>query len=356
MKAKILILTAMIFSQADQQPASQTLHVEKGEFYNPNLAFVHPPEGWTGNKVNSRNQFENIDQTNMPSLGDVLRWKLKKNPQRAEKKADKTKLPVVKDSSFLYNQNDVIVWLGHATFYIRIGGISLITDPVFYNIPFVKRHHELPFNPALITGLDYILVSHNHRDHCDKKSLKLLAENNPGATVLTGLRMKNLIGKWISNPIQEAGWFQKYATPENIKFVYLPAQHWSKRLSDTNESLWGAYSLKINGKNIYFGGDTGWGTHFSYTGRHFGPFDICILPVGAYAPRWFMQSSHINPAEAVESFRLLNGARLYPMHYGTYDLSDEPMGEPAKLLSQAFEAAFEKEKLRILQVGKDDKI
>jgi L-ascorbate metabolism protein UlaG (beta-lactamase superfamily) len=356
MKAKILIFSAMMFSQADQQPANHTLRMEKGRLFNPKLTFIHPPEGWTGNKINTKNQFENIDSTRMPSLGDVLRWKLKKNPQKAEKKADRSKLSVVRDSSFLYSQNDVIVWLGHATFYIRIGGISLITDPVFYDIPFVNRHHELPFNPALITGLDYILVSHNHRDHCDKKSLKLLAENNPGANVLTGLRIQKLIGKWISNPIQEAGWFQKYTTPKNINIVYLPTQHWSKRLFDTNKSLWGAFSLEINGKRIYFGGDTGWGTHFSYTGKHFGPFDVCILPVGAYSPRWFMKSSHINPSEAVESFRLLNGAKLYPMHYGSYDLSDEPMGEPIKLLSEAFEAVFEKDKVIIPPVGKANNI
>lgn len=343
----------MMFTNSDKKPGTkQSIRVEKGGLYNPELVFVHPPEGWTGNRVNSDNQFVNIDTVKMPTFRDVLRWKMNKNPQEQEKKTDTFAIQVVEDTTFLHSSEDVFVWLGHSTFYIRVNGISLITDPIFYDMPLVKRHHKLAFDPKLITGLNFILVSHNHRDHCDKKSLKLLAEKNPNAVVLTGLEMNKLLEKWIPNKIQVAGWYQKYQTPEIIKIVFLPAQHWSKRgLTDTNKRLWGSYSIQINNKKFYFGGDTGWGNHFSHIGKHFGPFDLAFLPIGAYSPRWFMKSSHIDPSQAVNGFNLLNSKKLVPMHYGSYDLSDEPMGEPLQLLKQEFDAKLDKQNLLSPAVG-----
>ncbi|NJK93946.1 MAG: hypothetical protein HC905_02575 [Bacteroidales bacterium] len=240
MKLKLFILIAIMFSHSDKNPEKPNIKIEKGGLYNPFLPFVNAPEGWSGNKVNNRNEFQNIESIRMPSFWDVIRWKLKKNPQEKEKKADQYALNVLQDTTFFSSKNDMMVWLGHSTFLIRINGLLIMTDPVFYDVPLVKRHHGLPFDPSLIKGLDYILISHNHRDHCDKKSLKLLGKNNPDAIVLAGLGMEKLLGKWISNTIQEAGWFQKYKTDSLISFVYLPAQHWSKRgLTDTNKQRLG---------------------------------------------------------------------------------------------------------------------
>lgn len=320
---------------SDKNLVEPEIRLERGRLSNPELSFVNAPEGWTGNKVNEQNQFINIDSIHMPTFGDVLRWKTGKNPQKDEKEADTFSLDVIADTSFLNSADDVIVWLGHATFYIRIAGVSFITDPIFYNASIVKRKSALPFDPALIKNLNYILISHNHRDHCDKKSLKLLSQNNPGAVLLAGLSMKPLLSNWVDNKIQEAGWFQKYMLPSHISVVFLPAQHWSKRgLTDTNKRLWGSFFIEVGSKKLYFAGDTGWGSHFAYIGKTFGPIDVCFLPVGAYSPRWFMKSSHIDPQQAVEAFSQLKGKLFLPMHFGTFDLSDEPMGEPSRLVKE----------------------
>lgn len=337
MRYLIVIIFMTLFTTSDKKNESTICKVESGGVYNPSLAFVHAPAGWTGNRINSRNQFLNPDTIQMPKLKDILKWKLNKNPQEQEKKDDTSTIEVVNDTSFLNSGKDVMVWLGHSTFFFRINNISFITDPVFYDIPFVKRHHNVPFDPSFLNNLDYILISHNHRDHLDKKSLKLLSKHNPQAVILTGLETEKLISKWIPNKVQSAGWYQKYNTEGNSNIVFLPAHHWSKRgLTDTNKRLWGSFSITIGSKKIYFAGDTRWGNHFEYIGSHFGPFDYCIIPIGAYAPRWFMKSSHINTVEAAQSFKALNGKKFIVMHYGTYDLSDEPMGEPLKLIKQEF--------------------
>lgn len=353
MKAKLLFLfIIMMISQSEAKPQQISLQVEKGGTYNTDLKFVHAPEGWTGNKLNEKKQFINMDSVRMPALRDVLKWKAGKHPQKEEKKRDPFSINVVKDTSFLHTKEDVLVWLGHSCFFIRINSVTIITDPVFNDILMVKRHHSSPFDPSLITQVDYILVSHNHRDHCDKKSLQLLSEKNPKATVLTGLGMGKLMSKWIPNSVQEAGWFQQFQTERSLSIVFLPAQHWSKRgISDTNKTLWGSYSINIGSKKLYFSGDTGWGSHFEYIGKNFGPFDICFLPIGAYSPRWFMKASHIDPAQAAEGFSLLNGNRFIPIHYATFDLSDEPMGEPLTLIREDFKKRNEENHLVCPAVG-----
>lgn len=352
MKVSLLIILIAMLLNSDKKLIEPEIHFERGRLSNPELNFVNPPEGWTGNNINKQNQFVNIDSVVMPSFGDILRWKTKKNPQKEEKEADTFSLVVLTDTSFLSSDDDVIVWLGHATFFIRMEGVSFITDPVFYNASIIKRKSSLPFDPALIKNLDYILVSHDHRDHCDKKSLKLLSQNNPAAVLLTGLSMKPLINSWVENKVQEAGWFQKYMLPPHVKVVFLPTQHWSKRgLNDTNKRLWGSFVIEVGTKKLYFGGDTGWGSHFSYIGQSFGPFDVCFLPVGAYSPRWFMKASHIDPQQAIEAFSLLKGKKFLPMHFGTFDLSDEPMGEPSRLVKMEAEKLENPRAVVIQSVG-----
>lgn len=201
---------------------------------------------------------------------------------------------------------------------------------------FLKRYSELPVEKSEFINIDYILISHNHRDHCDKESIKLLARQNPEATWLCGLGLDNLLLKdWTgSNKIQAAGWYQQYEMQNpNLQISFLPTRHWTRRgMYDTNASLWGAFMFEIDGKKIYFGGDSGYSSHLKKTYEMFGEIDYYLAGIGAFAPRWFMAPSHMHPEEVAQSCNDLQAKNLLPMHFGTFDLSDEPLMEPARLI------------------------
>ena len=300
---------------------------------NSQLKTINTSESWKGTPVDVKRNFMNHEYPFLPNFSDLWKWQTTGNLQKEEKKNDKWKAPVIKDEAFLTSDKDMIVWLGHATFYIRINSITLITDPVFYSLPFVPRHSEMPVAPEKLTDVDYILLSHNHRDHCDKRSQKLLAKNNPKVKVLTGLKLDNLIYKWTKNKnIQGAGWYQEFNTGnDSIRIYYVPSRHWAKRgMFDANTMLWGGFIIQCGGKTIYFMGDSGYGSHFKEIASLFPSPDYCIMGNGAYTPAWFMSANHIAPEDAVKAFNEMSGKHYIPMHYGTFDQSDEPMGEPLK--------------------------
>jgi L-ascorbate metabolism protein UlaG (beta-lactamase superfamily) len=301
---------------------------------NDKLDTVKPD--YRGNKT-INGQFANGDELYTPRFSNVLKWKTSRNPQRDEKKADSYVPPIAYGTDFLASTDDMIVWLGHATFLIRVGGLTMITDPVLYDLPLIKRRIGLPCAPEQLTGIDMVLLSHGHRDHLDERSLKTLYRQNPDLKVLAPLRAGDLLRSAEPHmPYQEAGWFQKFdLTPAGIEIYMLPASHWHRRgLLDMNKVLWGSFLIKTPTQQIYFAGDTGYNGHFEEIESLFGPMDVCLMPVGAYRPSFLMQQSHLNPHEAVRAFNVLRGGTFIPMHYGTFDLSDEPPGEPVRLLEQ----------------------
>jgi len=300
---------------------------------NPDLLTVHPT--WEGNPLDENGRYRNMQQPSERSYQELLRWQFGTKPQKAEKKTDDWSMPIQRDYSFLKHNQDGVVWLGHASFLIRLGGRLLLTDPVFGNCGPIKRSSDLPFNAEKIRGLDYVLLSHSHRDHADKASLQTVFSNNPNATVLTSLQTGSLIQGWSPRTrIQEAGWWQQYRTVPGLEIIYLPAMHWTRRgLFDLNEMLWGSYMLRANGKTIYFGADSAYDTHFKEIGEMFPGIDLALLGIGAYSPQWFMQTSHTNPPEAVQAFHDLGAKTMIPMHYGTFDVSDEPFGEPYRWIT-----------------------
>jgi L-ascorbate metabolism protein UlaG (beta-lactamase superfamily) len=303
---------------------------------NPDLKTVRAD--WQGNPVNPEGRFLNENLQPLPGFSDLWRWQRETNPQKAEKKKDTFRLSVTKNTDFLTSNQDCVVWLGHATFFIRLNGVSILTDPVLGSpSALMKRYSELPVAVSDLKNLDYIIVSHDHRDHCDEKSLKTLATQNPNATYLTGLGLDQFLKKLTnSNDIQAAGWYQAYQTDTSkIEIIYLPARHWGRRyLNDTNKNLWGAYLIRANGKSIYFGSDSGHGTHYQDFSKHFGGVDVALLGVGAYKPEWFMSSSHAGPKDAVLAAYEMKAKRFIPMHYGTFDLSDEPLGDAYRELQK----------------------
>jgi L-ascorbate metabolism protein UlaG (beta-lactamase superfamily) len=217
----------------------------------------------------------------------------------------------------------------------------------------MKRYSALPFSTSQLTELEYILVSHDHRDHCDEESIKLLAMQNPQSTWLTGLKLDKLLHKWTnSGKIQAAGWYQQYKTHADVNIYYLPSRHWSRRgLTDTNTTLWGAFLIEAAGKKVYFGGDSGYGSHIRKVRELFGEVDYYLAGIGAFAPRWFMGPSHMHPEEAAKSSNDLQAKNLLPMHYGTFDLSDEPLMEPDRLIRQLKESNSFDSKLVLPAVG-----
>jgi L-ascorbate metabolism protein UlaG (beta-lactamase superfamily) len=266
----------------------------------------------------------------------ALKWQFTRNPQRQEKKQDHW-VPAVHDPrEFLSGTQDGLVWLGHATFFIRMGGVTFLTDPLFYGVSWLKRRVPFPVRPEELPPIDYVLLSHGHFDHCDKPSLKALREHH-SFEVLTSLNMSKLIQPWLpQTTVQEAGWHQPYQLPAGKPQIYfLPAYHWHKRgLTDNDRILWGSFLLQTPEKTLYFGADSGYQPHFKEIQTLFPSIDICLLGVGAYKPSFIMQPSHTSPDEAVQAFQDLKGKTFIPMHYGTFDLSDEPAGEPFRRLNE----------------------
>lgn len=297
---------------------------------NPKLPYDKKPDGWKGTPQLRDGTFQNLYHPFEASLGAVLKWKLSTNPQAEAKKADKRRLEVEKIGAFKATGKDELIWLGHASYLIHIAGVTILTDPVWLDNWVLKRNSELPIIPEQIRDVNYILLSHDHRDHCDEATLKLLGTLLPKAQILTGMNMISLIKPWMpNNKIQEAGWFQSYDLIESLRITFLPTRHWSRRgLLDTNQRLWGGYYIESGEKSIYFMSDSGYGPHFRLISDTLGSPDYALMGVGAYKPEWFMHPAHTSPMDAAKVFQEMGGKHFVPMHFGTFDLSDEPLLEP----------------------------
>jgi L-ascorbate metabolism protein UlaG (beta-lactamase superfamily) len=302
---------------------------------NPNLKIVKP--GWPGNKV-IRGMFANGEELYVPKMANVWKWQFSRNPQKAEKEKDNYRPPVIHHPGPFHSHGDSITWLGHASFLVRLQGRTFLVDPVLFDLPLTKRRTALPCAPESFRPIDYLLLSHGHRDHLDAKSIKKVFALNPGLKAFGPLAMGKLVHHLVPGlPLQEAGWYQQFNLDAGTvpELFFLPAAHWHRRgLFDMNKVLWGSFLIRTPTRSIFFAGDTALDSHFTDIRNLFGAPDVCMLPVGAYKPAFLMQQSHLNPQEAVEAFNLLGGKTFIPMHYGTFDLSDEPAGEPVRLLQE----------------------
>lgn len=318
----------------------QFSHSLMSQVYNPELPFIErKPSQWNGNPT-LKGRFFHPQYPMNKSFSDVMKWKKMKNPYEQDKKNDTSQLPIAHDLSDLKSDTtDGIFWLGHATFVIRINGIQFITDPVFGKATVLKRFSTLPVAIDQIPSTHYLLMSHDHRDHCDRKSLKLLKKLNPSLKYFSGLNMDGVLRRYLNGSEgQVAGWYQQFKT-DSFELYFLPTRHWAKRgLFDTNKRLWGSFILKIRGTTIYFGGDSGYSTHYKEIAEMFPDIDYAILGIGAFEPEWFMESNHSSPDKAYQAFKDLKAKRMIPMHYGTFDLSDEPVCYPQQMLEKIKES------------------
>jgi L-ascorbate metabolism protein UlaG (beta-lactamase superfamily) len=213
-----------------------------------------------------------------------------------------------------------ITWIGHSTFLITINGTTILTDPIFGNASWLFRRIQSPGIPlAYLPSIDYVLLSHNHRDHMDTSSLLHIKKYNP--TVLVPLGDKQWFEKRSFAQVHEFGWWQKYEglKEPRLNFYFLPAYHWSQRaVLDRNRSLWGSWLIEYNNYRIYFAGDTANWHHFEQIARVFPSIDIALLPIGPCEPRAWMQYSHIDAQQAGHAFLTLRAQHLIPMHWGTF--------------------------------------
>ena len=236
---------------------------------------------------------------------------------------------------------DYMVWIGHATYLINKDGLTILTDPVFSKraspVRFAGPKRLIP--PAIpidkLPKIDVITVSHNHYDHLDLRSLKKIYKANPNAIFLVPKGDKRRLERRGIENVIEFLWWQEIEI-KGSKFTFTPVQHWSARgIADRNKSLWGGWFMNLKTETIYHAGDTGYSKDFIETKKRLGSPSISLIPVGAYAPRWFMKTNHVNPPEAIQIAIDLKSERNFGMHWGTFQLTDEEILEPPKLLKES---------------------
>jgi N-acyl-phosphatidylethanolamine-hydrolysing phospholipase D len=241
-----------------------------------------------------------------------------------------------------------VTWVGHASLLLQLGGRNILTDPMWSEraspVSFAGPRRWVAPGIAFdaLPPLDVVLLSHNHYDHLDDRTMRRLAASHPEAHWIVPLGLASFVRKrGVGNDaVTELDWWQDH-TIASLRIAATPAQHFSSRgIGDRGDTLWCGFALGTeNGRRIYFAGDTGYYPDFGAIGKRCGPFDVALLPIGAYEPRWFMRYVHMNPEEAVEAFRALNARVMVPIHWGTFKLTDEAMDEPPTRARSAWAAA-----------------
>ena len=239
-----------------------------------------------------------------------------------------------------HEDDDYIAWIGHATYLIKLGNTTIITDPVFSNNagPLIfgpKRFTKPAVDLKDIPEIDLFLLTHNHYDHQDMRTIKKFPFKN--AKVLVPLNLGKYFTKNKYKDVNELDWYDYIQVNEDIKITLLPAVHWSKRsLTDTNKTLWGNFLIEYKNKKILFACDTGYGNIYKDLGEIYGPIDLSMINIGAYDFRPMFEKSiyHTTPEEALNIAKDLKSKKILGTHWGTFVLSFEPVMEPPKRLKE----------------------
>jgi N-acyl-phosphatidylethanolamine-hydrolysing phospholipase D len=300
----------------------------------------------------------------------VLRWMiermLKRTPAPAKGALRRTTLRLPDVAGL--GGDIAATWLGHSTVLLQVGGINILTDPVWARrvspVTFAGPKRWVP--PTLpiaeLPPIHVVLQSHDHYDHFDLAATRAIAARNPDALWCVPLGMRDSVSRCGVHRITEQDWWTSTThtvTPAGslangnapvVRVQAVPAQHFSGRgLTDRDRTLWCGWVIEVDGRRIYFAGDSALHPEFGDIARRTGPFDLTIIPIGAYDPRWFMRAVHMDPDEAVVAWQTIAEVQrdvhhrapppMLCIHWGTYKLTDEPMDEPPKRAAAAWAAA-----------------
>ena len=260
-----------------------------------------------------------------------------------------------------FKDDDYIGWIGHATFLIKLGNTTIITDPVFSKNagPLIfgpKRFTEPALNLNEIPKTDLFLLTHNHYDHQDMSTIRRYPYKD--SKVLVPLKLGKYFTRYRFKDVNEMDWYEEIKINNDLKVTFLPAVHWSKRsLTDTNKTLWGNFLIEYKDKKIFFACDTGVGNIYKELGNKFGPIDLTLINIGAYnfypmMPYKDKSAYHTNPEEALSVAQDLKSKKIIGMHWGTFVLSLEPIMEPpVRFKDNAEKYGFKKEDAIIFKIG-----
>ncbi|WP_058912906.1 MBL fold metallo-hydrolase [Entomohabitans teleogrylli] len=310
----------------------------KNPWYNPLLAH-HRPQG-----------FANFEP-GQHGPGDARRWHRERREQ---------KLPAPPQGGYaqfienwwqpadLSHQGDGVWWLGHAALMLRLNGITLLTDPVFSRraSPFSFYGPERKTPVALDLSCpealpDAVVISHNHYDHLDSRTLRRLRHRCAEMQIFVPLGLKRWFVQRGMKNVFELDWWQSVRW-RGLTLTCVPARHWSMRTPwDRNRSLWCGWVIESDNQRFWFSGDTAWMPELLEIPRRVGPLDAAALPIGAYAPRWFMSTHHIDPQNAVRLWQGIGRPLAVPIHWGVFELADESLDAPVFELNAALRNAGE---------------
>jgi len=286
--------------------------------------------------------FENIESTTVIRPGTywktIYRFLFTGDVAREPKQP----LPAVTTADFRREPaSDAVqfAWLGHSSVLVALGNRRVLIDPVFSDrasfLSFLgpKRFQPAPVRAQDLPHLDAVLISHDHYDHLDKRTILELAEQTAGFHVPLGVGA--ILKRWgiPQSKIQEYAWWDEHVVHE-LTIVAVPARHFSGRgLFDRNKTLWCSWVVSNGEQQVYHSGDTGMTSQFREIGMKYGPFDIAFVKIAAYHENW--PDIHLKPEQAIEAFGDLRGSILVPIHWGTFNLSMHSWHEPIERLVEA---------------------
>jgi len=290
---------------------------------------------------------------NPGSRWNLLWWKFLYRNEYAEARSRPPEVPAVANAGdYLADpeRSASITAVGHCSFVVKDGPDTLLTNPHFGPRAFAYGRHQPAGVPVeKIPGDAFAVISHNHYDHLDAWTAARLPKS---VAWYVPMGLGEFVRAQGAERVVELDWWQS-VRHGGFKLTCLPAQHWSNRLGMArNATLWCSWMAESGGRRYYFGGDSGYFHGYAEFARRFGPIDVAMLSVGAYAPRWMMSYPHMNPAEAYQAFLDLKARWMLPMHWGTFDLTDEPIDEPPRALARAVrERGGEVGRLKLMAVG-----
>ena len=282
--------------------------------------------------------YNNYINHKMATFKEFWKWR------KESKKPEPLSFPLANNDPKFLQENrtqKTLTWIGHASFLIQLDGINILTDPHLTEraSPIVFAGPSRTTPPGLTIGnlpeIDVIVISHNHYDHLDYQTILKITRKqiNRQPLVLVPLKLKKLLKSFGARNVKELDWWDT-TTFKNLNIHSVPVQHWSNRSFNTNKTLWCGWVFENEDFKSIFVGDTGYSKDFSTIQQKFGPMDLSMIPIGAYAPRWFMKDHHCNVEESIQIHKDLKSKKSIAMHWGTFQLTDEPMDEPVKLLKK----------------------